>query len=129
MFSHHLGWLDKLVSILESMLMFYLAVPIATASGKILLQTTPDAALNSLEACLREIQLNPTILLLTTTHFWANSYGQLIGTVCVQVNPDANEQEVLADVYSRLIPLFVNIENSGELTVQIVWKLGLLKLV
>lgn len=55
MFSHHLGWLDKLVSILESMLMFYLAVPIATASGKILLQTTPDAALNSLEACLREV--------------------------------------------------------------------------
>ncbi|CAB5374852.1 unnamed protein product [Rhizophagus irregularis] len=118
--NHHLGWLDKLVSILESMLMFYLAVPIATASGKILLQTTPDAALNSLEACLREIQLNPTILSLTTTHFWANSYGQLIGTVCVQVNPDANEQEVLADVYSRLIPLFVNSENSGELTVQIV---------
>ncbi len=55
MFSHHLGWLDKLVSILESMLMFYLAGPVATALGKMLLQTTPDAALRSLEACLREV--------------------------------------------------------------------------
>jgi hypothetical protein len=37
------------------MLMFYLAGPAAIALGKILLQTTPDAALKSLEACLREV--------------------------------------------------------------------------
>jgi hypothetical protein len=35
--------------------MFYLAGPVATALGKILLQTTPDAVLRNLEACLREV--------------------------------------------------------------------------
>ncbi|CAG8491728.1 6762_t:CDS:2 [Funneliformis caledonium] len=119
--NHSLGWLDKLVSILESMLMFYLAGPVATALGKILLQTTPDIALRSLEACLREIQLDPIILSLTATHFWANSYGQLVGTICVQVKPDANEQTVLAYVYTRLSPLFVHNDGGfSELTVQIV---------
>ncbi|CAI2191578.1 6530_t:CDS:2 [Funneliformis geosporum] len=116
--NHSLGWLDKLVSILESILMFYLAGPVAVALGKILLQTTPDIELRSLEACLREIQLDPTILSLTATHFWANSYGQLVGTICVQIKPDANEQTVLACVYSRLSPLFVS--GFSELTVQIV---------
>ncbi|GBC09278.1 hypothetical protein RclHR1_08730009 [Rhizophagus clarus] len=115
--NHSLGWLDKLVSIMESILMFYLAGPVSTALGKILLQTTPDAMLSSLEARLREIQLDPAILSLTTTHFWANSYEQLVGTICVQVNPDANEQAVLAYVYSRLSPLF---DGGGELTIQIV---------
>ncbi|RIA87899.1 cation efflux family-domain-containing protein [Glomus cerebriforme] len=118
--NHSLGWLDKLVSILESALMFYLAGPVAAALGKILLQTTPDSTLRSLEACLREIQLDPTILSLSATHFWANSYGQLVGTICIQVNQDANEQAVLANVYDRLSPLFVNNDGSGELTVQIV---------
>ncbi|CAB4431154.1 unnamed protein product [Rhizophagus irregularis] len=115
--NHSLGWLDKLVSILESILMFYLAIPVSTALGKILLQTTPDVILISLEDRLREIQLDPTILSLTATHFWENSYGKLVGTICVQVNPDANEQAVLANVYSRLSPLF---DGSGELTIQIV---------
>jgi hypothetical protein len=38
------------------MLMFYLAGPIAIALSKILLQTTPDAALRALEVCLREVR-------------------------------------------------------------------------
>ncbi|CAJ0829413.1 20061_t:CDS:10, partial [Entrophospora sp. SA101] len=47
-------WLDKVVSIIESMLMFYLACPIATSLGKILLQTTPDSISMYLEDYLRE---------------------------------------------------------------------------
>ena len=44
----------------------------------------------------------------------------VVGTICVQVNPDADEQAVLAYVYSRLSPLFANNDGGGELTVQIV---------
>ncbi|CAG8530389.1 7442_t:CDS:2, partial [Cetraspora pellucida] len=116
--SRNLGWLDELMSIVESVLMFYIAIPVASALGKILLQTTPSAASKSLDDCLREILLHPTILSLNATHFWQNSYGQLVGTLHVHVNPDVNEQTVLAFVYSRLSPLFVN--GNGELTVQIV---------
>ncbi|CAG8690152.1 28513_t:CDS:2 [Dentiscutata erythropus] len=118
--SRNFGWLDELMSILESILMFYIAVPVASALGKILLQTTPSTASKSLDDCLREILLHPTILSLNATHFWQNSYGQLVGTLHVHVNPDVNEQAVLAFVYSRLSPLFTNSSGSGELTVQIV---------
>ncbi|RIB23887.1 cation efflux family-domain-containing protein [Gigaspora rosea] len=118
--SRNFGWLDELMSILESILMFYIAVPVASALGKILLQTTPSTASKSLDDCLREILLHPTILSLNATHFWQNSYGQLVGTLHVHVNPDVNEQAVLAFVYSRLSPLFLNSNGNGELTVQIV---------
>ncbi|CAG8482193.1 300_t:CDS:2 [Acaulospora morrowiae] len=119
--NQHLGWLDNALSILEAISMFYLAGPVAVALGKILLQTTPDAAVRSLDEYLREIQLDPTILALTATHFWQNSYGQLVGTLCVHVNQDANEQAVLANVYTRLSPFFINNNGGGgELTVQIV---------
>ncbi|RHZ78152.1 hypothetical protein Glove_167g48 [Diversispora epigaea] len=118
--NQNLGWLDNLMSILESFFMFYLAGPVAIALGKILLQTTPEVAFRSLDECMREIQLDPTILSLTATHFWQNSYGQVVGTLCVHVNQEANEQVVLSNVYNRLSPLFINNDGVGELTIQIV---------
>ncbi|CAH1762713.1 3850_t:CDS:2 [Entrophospora sp. SA101] len=59
--NQHLGWLDKVVSIIESMLMFYLACPIATSLGKILLQTTPDSISMYLEDYLREVKKNKDV--------------------------------------------------------------------
>ncbi|CAG8737243.1 22364_t:CDS:2, partial [Gigaspora margarita] len=56
--SRKFDWLDELMSILESILMFYIAVPVASALGKILLQTTPSAASKSLDDCLRTLKLS-----------------------------------------------------------------------
>ena len=68
---------------------------------------------------------DPAILSITQTHVWQNSYGQLIGSLTVQVTPEANDQTVLEHVYQRLGPLLGIGNNnlgygSGELTVQIV---------
>ncbi|KAG9285574.1 hypothetical protein G9A89_006563 [Geosiphon pyriformis] len=124
-----LGWLDVLISLLESFLMFYLAKPVAMLLGKILLQTTPNMAVLSLEICLREIEHHPSIIAIIAVHVWQNSYNHLVGTLSIRVKADANEQAVLAHVYQRLGPLldigntspvFRNARISiGELTVQI----------
>ncbi|CAG8612234.1 863_t:CDS:10, partial [Ambispora leptoticha] len=126
-----LGWLDVILSLLESILMFLIAKPVATLLGKILLQTTPDTISPNLEACLREIQHDPSILRIIAVHVWQNSYNQLVGTLCIHVRPDANEQVVLTHVYQRLGPLLhignANVHDGGclaaggggELTVQI----------
>ena len=62
--SEHIGWLDIIVSICESLSMFYIGVPLAIALGKILLQTTPETIILSLEACLQEVTHS-----LPTRHF------------------------------------------------------------
>ncbi|CAG8516897.1 8129_t:CDS:2 [Ambispora gerdemannii] len=129
-----LGWLDVTVSLLESILMFSIGKPVATSLGKILLQTTPDTISLNLEVCLREIQRDPSILGIRAVHVWQNSHNQLVGTLCLHVKPDANEQAVLAHVYQRLGPLLhignanvnggsgfeIGAAGGSELTVQIV---------
>ncbi|CAG8652027.1 3236_t:CDS:2, partial [Paraglomus occultum] len=113
--NEHIGWLDIIVSICESILMFYIGIPLAIALGKILLQTTPETIILSLEACLQELQeRDPAIVSITQTHVWQNSYGQLIGSLIVQVTPEANDQTVLEHVYQRLGPLLgVGNNNLG----------------
>lgn len=58
LFMHVLGmvspFMDKFVAFGESAVMFYLGGPTAVALAKLLLQTTPDAALAGIEARLME---------------------------------------------------------------------------
>lgn len=87
--------------------------PLSAYTGKILLQTTPSHLLSQLDKILREASTLDGVLEFRHEHFWTLSFGILAGSVQVRVRRDADEQMVLAHVYSRLS----NMVNT--LTIQI----------
>ncbi|KAF9214659.1 Endoplasmic reticulum zinc transporter [Podila verticillata] len=116
--------LDKMVAIIQSMIMFYLGGPLAKVLGMILLQTTPPRALEGVEDAFRQLSsTNPAIIRIERSHVWTNTYGQLIGTLIVGVAKGSDEQAILAQIHKRL-QAFLDIdgksEGAGELTVQLV---------
>ncbi|KAF9903338.1 Endoplasmic reticulum zinc transporter [Lobosporangium transversale] len=120
----HVDALDKLVAIGQSFVMFWLGGPLAKALGMVLLQTTPPKALEGIEEAIRQLSLsNPAILRLERTHVWSNTYGQLIGTLIVNVTKGADEQAILTSIHQSLqafMDLDAQSEGTGELTVQLV---------
>ncbi|KAL5008541.1 hypothetical protein ScPMuIL_014122 [Solemya velum] len=76
--------------------------PISIYTGKILLQTSPSHILGQLDKVLREASTLDGVLEFRHEHFWTLSFGTLVGSVQVRVRRDADEQMVLAHVYSRL---------------------------
>lgn len=55
-YSVQLAPLDKILALLESVAMFYIAYPAAEATGKVLLQTAPPAHAKSMEMLRRGLQ-------------------------------------------------------------------------
>lgn len=84
-----------------------------SASGKILLQTTPSHLVGALDKALREAATLEGVLELRNEHFWTVGFGTLVGSLYARVRRDANEQVVLAHITKRLHP-FVK-----HLTVQV----------
>lgn len=117
-------FVDKFLALSESVVMFYLGYPTAKALAKLLLQTTPNSVQNGVENRLREIQQNPNILHVDRIHFWRTTYGKCVGTIEIQIRPEADEQSILQFVYQKLEGLTSSDTNSdetqSELTVSIV---------
>ncbi|CAO3650111.1 unnamed protein product [Mucor hiemalis] len=124
MFGIATPFVDKFLALSESVVMFYLGYPTAKALAKLLLQTTPNTVQNGVENRLREIQQNPNILQVDRIHFWQTTYGKCVGTIEIQVRPEADEQSILQFVYQKLEGLTISDpnsnENHSELTVSIV---------
>ncbi|XP_074642837.1 zinc transporter 6-A-like isoform X2 [Tubulanus polymorphus] len=83
--------------------------PMASYSGKILLQTTPSHMIGQLDKCLREASTLDGVLEFRHEHFWTLSFGKLAGSLHVRIRRDANEQMVLAHVTNRLSTLVSNL--------------------
>ncbi|KAI9243496.1 cation efflux family-domain-containing protein [Phascolomyces articulosus] len=95
-------FMDKFTAFGESAVMLYLGGPTAAALAKLLLQTTPDVARSGIESRILEIRQNPNVVAIDRIHFWQNTYGKCVGTLEIQVKPDADEQSVLQFVYQKL---------------------------
>lgn len=71
-----------------------------------------------------QIQQDSSIIHVDRVHFWQTTYGKCVGTIEIQVRPDADEQSVLQLVYQKLEGLTSSDSNSdenhSELTVSIV---------
>lgn len=124
MFGIATPFVDKFLALSESAVMLYLGFPTAKALAKVLLQTTPNTVQNGVENRLREIQQDPQIVRVDRVHFWQTTYGKCVGTIEVQVRPEADEQAVLQLVYQKLEGLTssdVHADEHGgsELTVSI----------
>ncbi|ORZ12220.1 cation efflux family-domain-containing protein [Absidia repens] len=119
--------IDKLLALMESVVMFYLGYPTAKALANLLLQTTPNTVRNGVETRLYEIKQNPNIISVDRVHFWQNTYGRCVGTLEVQIRADAEEQAVLQFIYQKLEGLtssggdgYDDVGQPSELTVSII---------
>ncbi|CAF1330524.1 unnamed protein product [Adineta steineri] len=96
------NFVDTLASLLMAFMTFGTMVPMAIYSGKILLQTTPAPMIGQLDKCLHEASRLDGVLEFRHEHFWALSFGTLVGSVHVRCRRDADKQLVLAHVWSKL---------------------------
>jgi len=96
------NFVDTLSSLLMAFMTFGTMVPMATYSGKILLQTTPAPMIGQLDKCLHEALRLDGVLQFRNEHFWALSFGTLVGSLHVRCRRDADEQLVLAHVWNKL---------------------------
>ncbi|SDA01432.1 BZ3500_MvSof-1268-A1-R1_Chr10-1g02660 [Microbotryum saponariae] len=65
--------LDKVVALMQSIAMFYVAYPAAVTTGQVLLQTAPDPeSLNSkaVQSAVRDIENHPLVVSLDRPHVW-----------------------------------------------------------
>ncbi|CAF0874754.1 unnamed protein product [Adineta steineri] len=96
------NFVDTLSSLLMAFMTFGTMVPMAIYSGKILLQTTPAPMIGQLDKCLHEASRLDGVLEFRHEHFWALSFGTLVGSLHVRCRRDADEQLVLAHVWNKL---------------------------
>jgi len=89
------------------------AFPVWVKTGRVLLQATPESMRPSLVKCLREASTLEGVLEYHSEHFWTQSPDVFVGTLCVRVRSDANEQLVLQQVTTLFSPYI------SHLTVQI----------
>lgn len=77
-------FVDTLSSLLMAFMTFGTMVPMAIYSGKILLQTTPAPMIGQLDKCLHEASRLDGVLEFRHEHFWALSFGTLVGSLHVR---------------------------------------------
>jgi zinc transporter 6 len=78
------NFVDTLSSLLMAFMTFGTMVPMAIYSGKILLQTTPAPMIGQLDKCLHEASRLDGVLEFRYEHFWALSFGTLVGSLHVR---------------------------------------------
>ncbi|GAA6016221.1 hypothetical protein JCM11491_003773 [Sporobolomyces phaffii] len=102
--------LDKILSLLVSLSMFYVAYPAAQSTGKILLQTAPareTREARGLQQGIKDIESHPLVMSIETPHVWqllpssisasasspSNDRGvSTVVTLTVVVKPDVDEK-------------------------------------
>ena len=78
------NFVDTLSSVFMAFMTFGTMVPIATYSGKILLQTTPAHMISQMDKCLHEASRLDGVLELRLEHLWALSFRTLVGSLHVR---------------------------------------------
>ncbi|GAA5982850.1 hypothetical protein JCM11641_004648 [Rhodosporidiobolus odoratus] len=97
---------DKILALLESLAMFYVAWPAAASTGQTLLQTAPRAGsteLRALDAVVDEIEDLPLVQSIESRHSWQltscdahhSAGAHFIAVLVVAVKPDASDGDLL----------------------------------
>jgi len=104
------GWLlaDPVVAIGIVCLIIYNALPICNRTAKILLQTTPIIISDQLNKAVREASTVDGVLECYNEHFWTQCPKVYVGSLCVRIRSDADEQVVLTKVHDLFAPLLTH---------------------
>ncbi|EKE38359.1 cation transporter, putative [Entamoeba nuttalli P19] len=90
---------DGLFSMAMAFIVIYIAIPILTANGMILLQTSPQTVYPQIYAKLQQLQQLDGVLEYKNEHFWTLSPNNFVGSVVVVINEDADEQTILKQAH------------------------------
>lgn len=115
---HYWQWYlsDAIVSIIISVLIVLSVIPLIKGSAMILMQRTPIGKQRRIKALLRRLPTLPLVEGYREPHFWEYTDGVVIGSVHVQVGPDADSRAVV----SAVSDLFMNANlNISQMTVQV----------
>jgi len=91
---------DPIVAGLISVAVIYTSVPLAKQTKDMLLLATPSHLKRELYRCSGEVLSVEGILECSQEHFWTSSYGNVVGSVQVTIDNQADEQETLQRVHS-----------------------------
>jgi len=99
-------WADPVVSFFISGIILYNAIPICTSNGRVLLQSVPLTIKDLIEKNVRDANVIDGVLEIrrNKTHFWTYSPGVFVGTVCVRVSSEANEQKIVQSINNIFSP-------------------------
>ena len=90
---------DPVVALLIAALIVHSVWPLAKRSGKVLLQCAPAEFQMVFDRLTREAALLGGVLECHHEHFWTHAPGIYVGSLCVRVRSDADEQLVLSQVH------------------------------
>ena len=97
----------------------YIAIPLFTATGYILLQTTPLHLRGSLERCRRDILTTDGVIEILDERYWMQTPGYTVGSLIIRVREDANEHTILERcqrTFNKLITdLTIQVEKDPPL--------------
>ena len=101
------------MAVIISLGLIYTSVPIAQQTKDILLLATPAHLQRDLLKCMGEVHSIEGVLECSQDHFWTCSNSNIVGSICVTVADQADEQIILRRVQS-IFDKYVN-----NLTVEI----------
>jgi len=110
---------DALCSVFIAVLIFMTVYPLIKSTSKLLLQETPPHVL----ACLRN-ELSTVLSSVSgvvgyrEAHFWECEPGKLVGTLHVQIEEDADEQQLLSQLVD-VLKLRFGFRGERDLTIQL----------
>jgi cation diffusion facilitator family transporter len=109
---------DTLCAVFVALFTLNIAVPLFSATGHTLLQTTPQHLRAALERARREALTVEGVLEVYDERWWTQSPGVTVGSVVVRVRDDADETAVLRRVqraYKVVTDLTVQVEKDAPL--------------
>jgi len=105
------GWMiaDPICSIFISALVALSVIPLLRNSGAILLQRTPTEIEKQLPACYQRIMQIDGVYSVQDPHFWTLCTDNYVGTIKVEVKPNADPKLIQFHVHSIFNQINVNV--------------------
>ena len=92
-----------------ALVVVYVALPIITENGLILLQTSPQSAYPQIYAKLQQLHQIQGVVEYKNEHFWTLAPNKHVGSIVVIINEDADEQIILKQAHEILDTILVDI--------------------
>lgn len=105
------GWMiaDPICSIFISALVALSVIPLLKNSGAILMQRTPTEIEKQLAACYQRIMQIDGVYSVQDPHFWTLCTDNYVGTIKVEVKPNADAKLIQFHVHSIFSQINVNV--------------------
>lgn len=106
---------DTMQSLFVACFTLWIAFPLFTATGMVLLQAAPQHMRTGLERCRREALTVEGVLEVLDERWWTQSPGFVVGSLTVRVRGETDEGDIITKVHR----IYSKGANVADLTVQV----------